>query len=540
MQDKGSRGDSFQLSFYDGITETARRTRAFQYVDFDDGLRYCRFDIEKISTNEKVYDITVEGDHSFSVAGVVVHNCSGVYIGDSVDSFYSGLRENAILSKNGFGTSTYLGDIRPRGSDFKGGGKASGVLPVLKDQITMAQTISQGSSRRGSVGQYLEIDHGDFYEVADYLFYYPDDANVGWVLTEEWLDAVKSGDEDALRRYQRVLKIRSILGKGYLMKKWTVNEQRPQMYKDLGFEIKASNLCSEVMLYQDEDHSFSCVLSSMNLAMWDEWKDTDAVFHSTVFLDCVAEHFIRQGREIPGLEKVVRFTEKGRALGLGVLGWHTYLQKNRIVWGDFQSMMLNAQIFKHIHDESLKASQWMAKEWGEPEWCKGYGVRNTHRTALPPTLSTALLVGGISQGIEPVAMNVFSQTTAAGTVRRINPVLLEIMQERGVYNRDTLRGIEENAGSVSHVDWLDDHEKEVFKTAFEINQLLLLQQASQRQPFICQGQSLNLFFAADESEEWISEVTQEFIEDPNLNALYYQRSMTNVKASKGECLSCHA
>lgn len=467
-------------------------------------------------------------------------SCSGTYVGDSVHSFYDTLTENAVLSKHGFGTSAYLGDIRPRGELFGVDGKASGVLPVLKDYIKMAQNISQGSSRRGSIGLYLDAEHKDFWEAVDYLFHNPDDCNIGWVFKKALINRLNQGDKEALRIWQRINKVRSILGRGYIMKHWTAQEQRPQMYKDLGLDIKGSNLCSEIMLYCDEELSFTCVLSSMNLRHWDEWKNTDAVQVSTIFLDCVAEHFIRLGKGIKGLEKAVKFTEKGRALGLGVLGYHTYLQENMMPFESFPAMMWNAQVFKHIHDQSLEASKWMASQWGEPEWCEGYGVRNTHRTAIAPTMSTSLLVGGISQGIEPIAMNVYSQVTAAGTVRRINPTLLKLMEKRGRYTKEVLQDIEDNSGSVQHVNWLSDEEKEVFKTAFEINQKSILTAASQRQPKICQSQSLNLFFSSDEEEEWISEVIQTFIEDPNLITLYYQRSESGVKASKGECVSCHA
>lgn len=467
-------------------------------------------------------------------------SCSGTYVGDSIHEFYDVLKENAILSQNGFGTSAYIGDVRPRGSNFKAGGKASGVLPVIKDYITMAQNVSQGSNRRGAIALYIEIEHKDFWEVADYLFHHPDDCNIGWIITKDFKDRLDNGDKEAIKRYQRVMKIRSVLGRGYLMKQWSAQEQRPEMYKDLQLDVKASQLCSEIMLYSDPDHTYTCVLSSMNLEHWDEWKDTDAVFVATVFLDCVCEHFIQQGKKIQGMEKAVRFTEKSRALGLGVLAYHTYLQKNMIPFESFQAAAWNKKVFKHIHDQSLEASQWMAKEWGEPEWCKGYGVRNTHRTAVAPTMSTSLLVGGVSQGIEPVSMNVFTQVTAGGSVRRINPVLLQVMIDRGVYNKETLKDIEDNAGSIQHVKWLSDEEKEVFKTAFEINQKAIVRMASVRQQFICQAQSLNLFFAANEKEEWISEVVQEYINDDHVITLYYQRSQSGIKASKGECIACHA
>jgi ribonucleoside-diphosphate reductase alpha chain len=465
-------------------------------------------------------------------------SCSGQYIGDSVYEFYANQVEAAVLSQNGFGTSAYLGDIRPRGSVIKRGGKTSGVLPVLKDFVQLSNDISQGNNRRGSWAGYLPIDHGDFFEVADYLYHYPDSCNIGWIMTKEFKDRLDKGDEDAVKRYQRVMKIRSMLGKGYILKLWTANDLRPQVYKDLGLDIKASNLCEEIMLHSSKEYTYTCVLSSMNLYKYDEWKDTDAVFIATVFLDCVAEEFIQKARKIKGMEKAVAFTERGRALGLGVLGFHSYLQANGIPFESFEAHQVNTQIFKHMSEESLKASQWMAKELGEPDWCKGYGVRNTHRMAVAPTMSTALICGGVSQSIEPISMNVFNQTTAGGEVYRVSPALIDKMKERGVYNKETIKDIERNSGSVQHVSWLTDEEKPVFKTAFEIDQRSVLRLASTRQRYIDQGQSLNLFFDADEDEEYISEITQEAINDPYIIGLYYQRGMSGVKATRGECNAC--
>jgi len=279
----------------------------------------------------------------------------------------------------------------------------------------------------------------------------------------------------------------------------------------------------------------NCVLSSMNLAKYDEWKDTDAVFWATVFLDCVAQDFITKGSKIKGLEKAVRFTEKSRALGLGTLGFHTYLQQNNIAIESLEAHFKNLEIYKHLHDGSLRASEWMAKELGEPEWCKGYGVRNSHRTAIAPNTSSALLCGSVSQGIEPVYQNVYTQGSASGDMYRINPVLLDIMKTKGVYNKKVLEDIASKQGSVQHVDWLDDHQKLVFKTAFEVDQKTLIRLASTRQQYICQAQSLNLFFNADEEEQYIMEVHKEAFLDPNILSLYYMRSLAGVQTSK-ECL----
>lgn len=467
-------------------------------------------------------------------------SCSGNYVGDSVFDFYSGQVETAVLTQNGFGTSSYLGHIRPRGSVIASGGFASGTLPVLKDYVQLSRDITQGNNRRGAWAGYYPIDGKDFFEVADYLFHYPDDVNIGWIWSQEFKDKLDAGDKDAVKRYQRMMKVRAVTGKGYVFKQWTVDEGRPQMYKDLGLDVKASNLCTEILLHSSQDYTFTCVLSSMNLYYWDEWKDTDAVKVATRFLDCVAQEFIEKAESIKGLEKAVAFTKKGRALGLGVLGFHSYLQENMIGFESFEAHMLNTQMFKKIGKDSLKASQELAQELGEPEWCQGYGVRNTHRTAIAPTMSTSLLCGGLSQGIEPVVMNVYSQTTAGGGVSRINPVLLNLMKERGVYSEETLEDIRDNYGSVQHVNWLSDAEKLVFKTAFEIDQAAILRLASVRQRELCQTQSLNLFFAAEEEESYISQIMKDFINDPYLPTLYYQRGQAGVKASKGECTACHA
>lgn len=474
--------------------------------------------------------------------GMVV-SCSGNYVGDSVFDFYSGQVETSVLTQNGFGTSSYLGDIRPRGSRINTGGNASGVLPVLKDYVQLSRDITQGNNRRGAWAGYYPIDGKDFFEVADYLFHYPDDVNIGWVWSLDFKKKLDKGDPDAVKRYQRMMKVRAVTGKGYVFKKWTVDENRPPMYKWLGLDVKASNLCTEILLHSSEDLTFTCVLSSMNLYYWDEWKDTDAVEVATRFLDCVCEDFIQKGSKIRGLEKAVEFTRKGRALGLGVLGLHSYLQENSIPFESFEAHTINNQMFKKIGKDALKASQELAQELGEPEWCQGYGVRNTHRTAIAPTMSTSLLCGGLSQGIEPVVMNVYTQTTAGGGVSRINPVLLNLMKERGVYSEETIQDIRDNYGSVQHVGWLSDHEKLVFKTAFEIDQAAILRLASVRQTSLCQTQSLNLFFAAEEEEEYISQIMRQFIEDENLPTLYYNRSQAGIKASSGqasECLACHA
>jgi len=275
----------------------------------------------------------------------------------------------------------------------------------------------------------------------------------------------------------------------------------------------------------------------MNLAKYDEWKDTDAVFWSTVFLDCIAEDFIQSAKHIKGMEAAVRFTEKSRALGLGACGFHTYLQEHGMPYESFETIMWNNKVFAEIKAKAVEASVWMAKELGEPEWCKGYGRRNTHLLAIAPTKSTALIMGGISEGINPDPAMIFSQTTAGGEVDRVNPTLLKIMKERGVFTKKKIQEVIEAHGSVQAVTWLSDEEKKVFKTAFEINQEATLRLVSQRQKHVCQSQSMNLFFSAEEDERWISHILRKALLDPFIKSVYYIYTLTGVNGSK-DCESC--
>ena len=300
--------------------------------------------------------------------------------------------------------------------------------------------------------------------------------------------------------------------------------------------------CTEIFQHTDSEHTLSCVLSSMVGSKFDEWKDTDAVFESTVFLDCVCQDLIDRGSNIKGLERVVASAKASRALGLGLLGFHTYLQQNMFTFDGFQARLANAQMFGHLKKEALRASKWLAKELGEPEWLKGIGMRNSHLLAIAPNTSSALIAGAVSQGIEPVIANVYQQKLAkVGSIERINPVLLKLLKERGFYNDDVIDEISFNKGSVQNLDSkiLSDHEKEVFKTAYEINQKVVIDMAEQRQQFICQGQSLNLFFDANEDEEWIHEVHKHAFECKRLKSLYYVRTQPGITADKDDtCKSC--
>lgn len=463
--------------------------------------------------------------------------CSGSVIEDSIDSFYSTRHETAILTKYGFGTSAYLGDIRPRGSRISVGGTASGVVPVFKGFVQDMRDVAQGTARRGAWAGYLPIEHDDFDELCDFLAAEPDDVNIGWVISDKVIKLLSDNEPETLRRFQKALKTKMVTGKGYFWKVDAANAHSPAMYKDKGFEVKASNLCVEINLMSDSDHTFTCVLSSMNYAKYDEWKDTEAIVYATLFLDCVASEFIEKASGINGLEKAVRATEKGRALGLGMCGLHTYFQLKGIPYESLDASFLNSKLTKELHDKSYAASHVLSKILGEPEWCKGYGLRNTHRTAVAPTKSTALIMGGVSEGINPDPAMAFTQTTAGGAVERINPILYELMKKKGVYTKKYLQEVIDAFGSVQLVDWLDEEEKKVFKTAFEINQEVVVRYAAARQKYLDQGQSINLFFAADEDPAWISHIHKQAFENPNILGLYYITTLAGVHGSR-ECESC--
>lgn len=825
-------------------------------------------------------------------------SCSGQVVGDSVDSYYTNLRRTALLSQNGFGTSADFSSIRPRGSAISRGGKANGAVPVMEQFFDTAGKIRQGR-RRGAVACYLDIEHADWDEAADGLLNSPNGKNYGWTIRDSFVEKLKADDPDAHRRFTKALYIKLVTGKGYFFCVDKANRHRPQMYKDHGLDVVATNLCcvaadqrvvtakgivtvgelfadgtpntvmgldgassaskmllprpnapmvqietaegyrhkvtpdhrvwkkghgwieaqelvpgdklliqqgegifgpvsnpdlallagvvagdgtytdssvcvdlweektghleaylqgaahrllqsnlvlrttstnepefsgegkrrlcsaplkrlleahgftaetktkvpefvwkgdretvskylegvyvtdgnlqasggvctvslasvdkeflheiqilwanfgvkstltnlrdgglqdfgerggvyqtkavwrllvtsihgcrivdevtrlsdhrrgetcrmfkerlkrpgykqkmyatftgltelpnedaycltvdsdthawtvngmvthnTEIMLHSSKDYDYSCILASLNLVHADQFMQPDdtSIFDSMVFLDCLCSEFIEQSAGVPGLEKVRDFTIRGRAVGLGVMGLHTYFQMKRIPYISLEAQFFDNALFKRIHDESLRASQWLAKEYGEPEWCKGYGVRNTHRTALAPTKSTSLLMGGVSESWMPDPAMVWDAGSAVGELRRITPVIYELMKERGVYSEETINDIIEHIGSVQHVDWLTDDEKLVFLNAFEMDQEILLRRASNRQKWLCQGQSLNFFVPEDGCEEKVARLMTRVLCDENILSQYYIYSRSGVVV-KDECLACSA
>lgn len=472
--------------------------------------------------------------------------CSGTHLGDSIRSWYVARTEIAQLTQRGYGTSTVLDPVRPRGSAISKGGTANGIMQPASGLVEDMKQVSQGSSRRGNIGMYINPLHADFDELVDQLLADDDTWNIGWNITDEFEELFNRDPARADHIWKRMMRLKLIKGKGYFFFIDKVNRSAPQMYKDRGFKVKGSNLCSEIQLMSDENHSFTCVLSSMNITRFDEWENTKAVEIATVFLDAVIEDMLVKAKQEEGFERIIAFTEKSRAIGLGMLGEATYYQQQRWVFGDIPSSIFNKRLVRILDDRTLAVSKWLAKAVGEPEWLKGYGLRFSHRLSFPPTKSTAEIQGGPSEGREPVFANVYESDTAGGTVYRINPVFLELMKERGMYNKETMERIAEDQGSVQAEDWLTEHEKTVFRTAFEVSQFDILRMAGDAQREMNatgggQGQSTNIYIPADAKEEYVSELHDAAFIDEDVEALYYIRSLngaTKVKIAPSACASC--
>ena len=468
-------------------------------------------------------------------------SCSGSYIDDSIRGFYDTRMELAQLTQRGYGTSVTLDPIRPRGSKYGVNGIASGIMPVAKGIVQDMFDVSQGSTRRGSCGMYLNILHPDFDELIDQIIADDEGWNVGINIDSTFDELIKKDPNEADRRWKKLLKARMIKGKGYMLFLDKVNNTNPRVYKDNGYRVHNSNLCTEITLMNDKDHTFTCVLSSLNIRKYDEWKDTKLIEIATIFLDAVIDDMLEKAKKEVGFEKVVRFTEGFRAIGLGVLGLSSYYQYKGWILGDFQSINFNQFLFKTLNQKTLEISKYLADKVGEPKYMKGYGERFSHRLSMPPTMSTSVILGEVSQGIEPVYANVYEHNTAGGLIYRINPELIPIMKDRDVYTKEVMKDIAEHSGSVQHVNWLSTKEKKIFRTAFEIDQNNILAMASHRQKYIDQSQSLNLYFPHDTPEEYIAELHWRAYKDPYIKGLYYVRTTNGtykVEQPKSVCEAC--
>ena len=500
-------------------------------------------------------------------------SCFGIDVGDSIFEIGSKNLELMLLAKHGGGVGIGINMIRPAGTKITGNGTSDGIVPFAKIYDSTILATNQGSVRRGAASVNIKIEHKDF---EDFLEIREPKGDVNRqslnlhqcvVVSDRFMKKVEEGDSEARRKWGKLLQKRKATGEPYIMYKGNVNKANPEMYKKNGLKVHMTNICSEIVLHTDEQHSFVCCLSSLNLAKYDEWKDTDLVYTSTIFLDGVLEEFLQRAKNMKGFENSVRSAERGRALGLGVLGWHTYLQQKGLPFEGLQAQFETRKIFSGIKIESERASRDLANEYGEPLWCKESGFRNTHLRAVAPTVSNSKLSGNVSSGIEPWAANVFTEQTSKGTFIRKNPELRRVLKKIGFDTKETWDAILADGGSIMGLDFLDEwcyldgklvecnevteesHKgrcysvKDVFKTFKEINQLDLVRQAGIRQQYIDQAVSLNLAFPAIAEPKWINQVHLEAWKQ-GVKTLYYMRTESVLrgdiaaKAMDPECVSC--
>jgi ribonucleoside-diphosphate reductase alpha chain len=473
-------------------------------------------------------------------------SCAGGYVGNNLFDRYNAITEAAVLTKHSHGTSYSITDWPHEGAPLKRGGRSLGVMPLVRDLIACMDEVVQGS-RRGSLAYSVRPQHGDFNKVLNHLYENPESNNVGWLIDDEFNLAMSERDRESLVKFQKMLGTKLPRGKGYFTFIDKMNRHLAYAFRRKGMTVKASNLCQETCLPSDENYTFSCVILNYNLELYRDWPE-QLVFIGQVMSDCNVSEYLETMDEMTAmdrkaLEKIYRFTEEFRALGSGVLGFHTLLQKERMIVGSLDSFFLNDEIFKKLDQDSLAGSTWLAGVLGEPKGCEGLGIRNSTRLMMPPTKSTAEIMAGASEGIGLDMAMAFTKQSAAGEFFRINKILLEIMKDRGVYSDDTIGLIVQERGSVQNAQlfpWLTEHERAVFRTAFEIPMDKYLDLCAARQPYIDQAQSINLYFTSNDGEEYISWIHKLAFENPNILSLYYCYSMRGSGNTKRivECENC--
>ncbi len=500
-------------------------------------------------------------------------SCFGIDVGDSIQEIGGKNLEMMLLAKHGGGVGIGINMIRPAGAKITGNGTSDGVVPFCKIYDSTILATNQGSVRRGAASVNINIDHGDFEEWLEIREPKGDvnrqslNLHQCAVVGDKFMRKLEEGDAEARRKWSKLLQKRKATGEPYILFKGNTNKANPEAYKKNGLKVHMTNICSEITLHTDENHSFVCCLSSLNLSKYNEWKDTNLIYHAIWFLDGVLEEFIQKAKGLKGFENSVRFAEKGRALGLGVLGWHTYLQQSGIPFEGLQAQFETRRIFSQIKIESERASRDLAEVYGEPLWCRDTGLRNTHLRAIAPTVSNSKLSGNVSPGIEPWAANVFTEQSAKGTFIRKNKELIKVLKKIGIDNEETWEKILVDGGSVQDINILDDWAyinkklvylpdaseqdllhgydsvKDVFKTFKEINQLELVSQAGIRQQYIDQSVSLNLAFPSTATPKWINQVHFEAWKK-GVKTLYYTRTESVLRgdiaaaAMDPDCVSC--
>ena len=493
-------------------------------------------------------------------------SCFGIDVADSIQDIGQKNLEMMLLAKHGGGVGVGINMIRPAGAKITGNGTSDGVVPFCKIYDSTILATNQGSVRRGAASVNINIEHDDFLDWVEIREPKGDvnrqslNLHQCAVVGDKFMRKLEAGDQEARKRWSKLIQKRKATGEPYILFKGNTNKVNPEAYKTNGLKVHMTNICSEITLHTDESHSFVCCLSSLNLEKYDEWKDTNLVYDATWFLDGVLEEFIQRAKNMRGFENSVRSAVKGRALGLGVLGWHSLLQKNGIAFEGLLAQFKTREIFSKIKIETERASRALAELYGEPLWCVGTGMRNTHLRAVAPTVSNSKLSGNVSPGIEPWAANVFTEQSAKGTFIRKNKELRKVLRKVGIDNKETWDKILADGGSVQDIKeldgWFYDHSgrlteendgnesvKNVFKTFKEINQLELVKQAGIRQDYIDQSVSLNLAFPSEATPRWLNQVHVEAWKR-GVKTLYYTRTESVLRgdiaaaAMDPDCLSC--
>lgn len=482
-------------------------------------------------------------------------SCNNSYIGDSMEQIlYKAAGEIGMMTKHGAGTSAYIGDIRPRGTEIKTGGSADGPVHFASIIETIIDVVSQGNVRRGNAAVYLDVEHDD---ILEFLEMREEGSpiqklSLGVCISDAWMKAMIEGDSEKRKIWARIIKKRFESGYPYIVWSDTANNNAPDVYKDQGRRINGSNLCSEIMLSSNDEESFVCDLSSMNLLLFEQWKETDAVELLVYLLDAVMEEYIQKTKGIDFMAAAHRFAVNQRALGVGTLGYHSYLQAHMIPFESLEAKLANSMMHKVVHDRAYAASEFLAERFGEPPMLKGYGRRNVTLLAIAPTTSSSFILGQVSQSIEPLIANYYTKDLAKGKFTYRNPYLNDLLRSishrittdsfRNTWIEEQWSSILEHGGSVQHLDYLSDHEKAVFKTFGEISPLEIVQQAASRQKFIDQSQSLNLMIPPDAD---LKEVNKLMITawELGIKSLYYQRSANPAQElvrNLNVCATCEA
>ena len=512
-------------------------------------------------------------------------SCFGIDVADSIHDIGAKNLEMMLLAKHGGGVGTGINQIRPAGAKITGNGTSDGVVPFCKIFDSTILATNQGSVRRGAASVNIDIEHPDFWEWLEIREPKGDvnrqslNLHQCAVIPDGFMQKVEAGDKESRKKWAALLRKRRSTGEPYIMYKGNVNRANPEAYSKNGLKVYMTNICSEITLHTDENHSFVCCLSSVNLAKYSEWKDTDLIYTATWFLDGVMEEFIQKAKFMRGFENSIRSAEKGRALGLGVLGWHTYLQEKNIPFDSLSAQFETRKIFSQLKIESERASRDLATEYGEPLWCVGTGMRNSHLRAIAPTVTNSKLSGNVSPGIEPWAANLLTEQTAKGTFIRKNPTLEQVLDTIGKNTKATWDKILEDGGSVLGLSWIEDYfvssfsdndgtsgiqkpltkkqldklptleqadyipMSDVFRTFKEINQLDLVRQAGIRQQYVDQSASLNLAFPKEAEPKFINQVHLEAYRK-GVKTLYYMRTESVLRgdiaaaATDPDCVAC--